>query len=74
MVGLVPAKMKKIGSKMEALECSQHFTSGFQTLTGSYFRSWWWYHAIFMHVLVTCKNEIDSMTNEGASVVTTFFP
>ena len=28
----------------------------------------------FMHVLVTCKNEDDSIKNEGARVVTTFFP
>ena len=27
-----------------------------------------------MHVLVTCKNEEDSMKNEGARVVTTFLP
>ena len=26
-----------------------------------------------MHVLVTCKNEDDSIKNEGARVVTTFF-
>ena len=28
----------------------------------------------FMHVLVTCKNEADSIKNEGARVVTTFLP
>ena len=28
----------------------------------------------FMHVLVTCKNEDDSVKNEGARVVTTFLP
>ena len=28
----------------------------------------------FMHVLVTCKNEDDSIKNEGARGVTTFFP
>ena len=28
----------------------------------------------FMHVLVICKNEDDSIKSEGASVVTTFFP
>ena len=27
----------------------------------------------FMHVLVTCKNEDDSIKNEGARAVTTFF-
>ena len=30
----LPAKMKKIGSKIEALECSQHYTSIFQTCKG----------------------------------------
>ena len=28
----------------------------------------------FMHVFVTCKNEDDSIKNEGARVVTTIFP
>ena len=28
----------------------------------------------FMHVLLTCKNGEDSIKNEGARVVTTFFP
>ena len=28
----------------------------------------------FMHSIVTCKNEDDSIKNEGARVVTTFFP
>ena len=31
---LLPAKVKKIQSKMKALECSQHNTSIFQTLKG----------------------------------------
>ena len=31
----LPAKMKKIRSKMEAIECSQHYTSIFQMLKGS---------------------------------------
>ena len=30
----IPAKMKKIRSKIEALECSQHYTSIFQTRKG----------------------------------------
>ena len=30
----LPAKMKKIRSKIEALECSQHYTSIFQTCKG----------------------------------------
>ena len=30
----LPAKMKKIRSKMKALECSQHYTSIFKTCKG----------------------------------------
>ena len=33
-LSLLPAKMKKIQSKMLALECSQHYTSIFQTCKG----------------------------------------
>ena len=29
---------------------------------------------VFMHVLVTCKNEEDPMKNEFAGVATTFLP
>ena len=32
----LPAKVKKIRSKIEALECSQHYTSIFQTHKGIY--------------------------------------
>ena len=28
----------------------------------------------FMHVLLTCKNEVDQIENEGARVFTRFFP
>ena len=28
----------------------------------------------FMHVLVTCKNEVDQIKNEGARVFTRFLP
>ena len=35
-LSLLPAKMKKIRSKMKALECSQHYTSIFQTRKGRY--------------------------------------
>ena len=34
LLSLEPAKMKKIRSKMKALECSQHYTSIFQTPKG----------------------------------------
>ena len=28
----------------------------------------------FMHVLLTCKNEVDQIKNEGARVLTRFLP
>ena len=34
LLSLLPAKMKKIRSKMKALERSQHYTSIFQTRKG----------------------------------------
>ena len=34
-VSLLPARIKKIQSKMKALECSQHYSSIFHTLKGS---------------------------------------
>ena len=34
LLSLLPAKMKKIRSKLKAIECSQHYTSIFQTLKG----------------------------------------
>ena len=33
-LSLLPARIKKIQSKMKALECSQHYTLIFQTLKG----------------------------------------
>ena len=80
MVVLLFAKMKKIRSKIEALECSQHYTSIFQTRKGRLLRSrggiWLKFELIqaFMHVLDTCKNEEDPIKNEGARVFTRFLP
>ena len=73
----LPAKMKKIQSKIEALECSQHYTSIFQTCKGSVGGGIWPKFELiqaFMHVLVTCKNEDDRFKNEGARVFTRFLP
>ena len=69
----IPAKMKKIRSKIEALECSQHYTSIFQTRKGSIWQKFELIQA-FMHVLVTCKNEDDRFKNEGARAFTRFLP
>ena len=44
-MSLFPASMKKIQSKIEALECSQHYTSIFQTRKGRELWSRWWYLA-----------------------------
>ena len=57
--------MKKIRSKIEALECSQHYTSIFRRAradnSGVGGGIWPEFDLIqaFMHVLTTCKNEDD---------------
>ena len=76
----LPAKMKKIQSKIEALECSQHYTSIFRRAradnSGVGGGIWPKFELIqvFMHVLLTCKNEVDQFKNEGARVFTRFLP
>ena len=76
----LPASMKKIRSKMKALEWSQHYTSIFQMTradnSGVGGGIWPKFELIqaFMHVLVTCKNEDDRFKNEGARVFTRFLP
>ena len=72
--------MKKIQSKVEALECSQHYTSVFRRAradnSGVGGGTWPKFELIqaFMHVLLTCKNEVDHIKNEGARVFTRFLP
>ena len=79
-MSLLPASMKKIRSKIEALECSQHYISIFQTRkadnSGVGGGIWPKFEVIqaFMHYLVTCKNEDDQIKNEGARVFTRFLP
>ena len=74
----IPAKMKKIRSKIEALDCSQHYTSVFKRAradnSGVGGGIWPKFELIqaFMHVLVTCKNEDDRFKNEVARVFTRF--
>ena len=76
----LPASMKKIRSKMKALEWSQHYTSIFRRPraddSGVGGGIWPKFELIqaFMHVLVTCKNEDDRFKNEGARVFTRFLP
>ena len=64
----LPAKIKKIRSKLKALECSQHYTSFFfrrsrADNSGVGGGIWPKFEHIqaFMHVLVTCKNEDDAI-------------
>ena len=61
----LPANMKKIRSKIEALECSQHYSSIFRrgradnsVVVGGIWSKFELIQ-VFMHVLVTCKNEDD---------------
>ena len=76
----LPASMKKIRLKTEALECSQHYASIFRRAradnSGVGGGIWPKFELIqaFMHVLVTCKNENDRFKNEGARVFTRFLP
>ena len=77
----LPTSMKKIQLKIEALECSQHYTSIFfrraradnSGVGGSFWPKFELIQA-FMHVLITCKNEDDRFKNEGARVFTRFLP
>ena len=79
----LPAKMKKIRSKIKALKCSQHYTSilffrrARADSSGVGSNMWPKFELIqaFMHDLVTCKNEDDRIKNKGAikKVFTRFF-
>ena len=82
----LPARMRIIDKKMKELECLQDF-SHYKSM-GDFSRSsraanfavlgpiWPNFELVrdVMDVLVTCKYEEDSIKNEGARVVTTFFP
>ena len=75
---MLPARIKKIPSIIKDLECSQHYTSIFRRpradnsgVSGGIWPKLELIQA-FIHVLVTCKNEVDSYINEGARVVTRF--
>ena len=64
--------MKKIHSKLKALEWSQHF-SHYKVIGIFPNAQWQVTHNDIMGLLVACKNEEDPIKNEGASVVTTLF-
>ena len=77
-LSLLPARMKKIQSKMKALEWSQHYSLIFthsraanSEVSDGILRKFKPIQA-FMADLVTCRNEEDPLENEGTRVVTTF--
>ena len=82
----LPARMKKIHSKMKALECWQHFlhyksigifTRGSRATNSAVLGPIWPNCELVwdvMNVLVTCKNQEDLIKNEGPRVLTTFSP
>ena len=76
----LPESMKKIRLKIEALECSQHYTSIFrrERADNSGVGGGIWPNIeliqAFMHALTTCKNEDDRIKNEGARVFTRLLP
>ena len=74
-------KMKKIRSNIETLESSQHYISIFIKFaradnSGVGGGIWPKFELVqaFMHVLLSCKNEVDQIKNEGARVFTRFSP
>ena len=79
-LSLLPAKMKKIRSKIKALGCSQHYTAIFRRARADNSEvgigNCPKFEVIqaFMHVLVTCKNKYDRIKNEGARMFTRFLP
>ena len=76
----LPASMKKIRSKMKALECQQDYITFFRhsraansEVSGGILPKFKIIQA-FIVVLVTCKTEEDPINNEGARVLTRFSP
>ena len=79
-MSLLPARMKKIQSKIKELEWSQHYLLIFRRSRAANsevsdgilpkFKP----IQAFIVDLVTCKNEEDSLKNEGTRLVTSFLP
>ena len=73
----IPERMKKIRSRMKAQEWPQdnvivlRSSADKSEISGGNLQKFELIQ-VFMHVLVTCKNEEDSMKNEFARVATTF--
>ena len=80
MVVLLTCKNEENPIKIEALKCSQHYTSIFRHARadnsgagGGIWPKFEFIHT-FKHVLLTCKNEVDQIKNEGARVFTRLIP
>ena len=73
----LPASMKKIRSKMKALEWTQHFPH-YNSMVAMETSGRIWPNFVLIqaliHVLITCKYEKNPIKNEGARVDTTFSP
>ena len=79
-MSLLSARMKKIQSKMKALEWSQHYSLIFRRsraanseVRDGNLRKFKPTNA-YIADLLTCKNEEDPLENEGTRVATTFLP
>ena len=73
----LPASMKKIRSKMKALEWTQHllhYNSMVAMETSGRIRSNFELVRDIMNVLVTCKYEKNPIKNSGENVMTSFSP
>ena len=81
-MSLIPARMKKIQSKIKSLECSQDFSkygdfsrrsrAANSAVLGPIWPNFELVRDV-INVLVTCKYEEDPIKNEGARVVTTLY-
>ena len=73
----LPASMKKIRSKMKALEWTQHFPH-YNSMVAMETRGRIWlnYELIqaLIHVLITCKYEKNPIKNSGENVMTSVSP
>ena len=74
---LLPASMKKIWSKMKALEWTQHFphynSMVAMETSGRILPNFELIKAL-IHVLITCKYEKNPIKNSGEKVMTSFSP
>ena len=68
----LPASMKKIRSKMKALEWTQHFFH-YNSMVAMETSGGIWPNFV-IHVLITCKYEKNPIKNSGENVMTLFSP